>query len=340
MENHTALTVWPAYLAGFRCERPDCPLGRTAADAPCPALRDIRIHAVCERSLRLDCPRAAHYVLAAPESFHFESQRLPAAALSPANRQLASLAEPRPEHAFLLDLQRTSLRLLKAQAYPLDARLVLLGIYLEDAVAYIEDGRGYKLGELVKSYASPLFAARFHEALKNIAFEPLAHLDFLIGILKELTDTQDLALDAADLALVRRAYRLDGPPDLDRVRRTYALNRRAFERAALTLPHFPERLLLHQFYTELYPCAVPGGIIHNYWLFVLSCKLAELLLTAHAALERQQLTTAHLAEAIAKTARLPQTRSGLSVLERTLDGREDDSLRLFRLLYHIPQMKN
>ena len=66
MENHTALTVWPAYLAGFRCERPDCPLGRTAADAPCPALRDIRIHAVCERSLRLDCPRAAHYVLAAP----------------------------------------------------------------------------------------------------------------------------------------------------------------------------------------------------------------------------------------------------------------------------------
>ena len=73
---------------------------------------------------------------------------------------------------------------------------------------------------------------------------------------------------------------------------------------------------------------------------MLSCKLAELLLTAHAALERQQLTTAHLAEAIAKTARLPQTRSGLSVLERTLDGREDDSLRLFRLLYHIPQMKN
>ena len=147
MENHTALAVWPAYLAGFRCERPDCPLGRTAADAPCPALRDFRIHAVCERSLRLDCPRAAHYVLAASAPFHFESQRLPAAALSPANRQLASLAEPRPEHAFLLDLQRTSLRLLKAQAYPLDARLVLLGIYLEDAVAYIEDGRGYKLGE-------------------------------------------------------------------------------------------------------------------------------------------------------------------------------------------------
>ena len=52
------------------------------------------------------------------------------------------------------------------------------------------------------------------------------------------------------------------------------------------------------------------------------------------------LLTSQLEEAIAKTTRLPQTRSGLSVLERTLDGREDDSLRLFRLLYHIPQMKN
>lgn len=103
----------------------------------------------------------------------------------------------------------------------------------------------------------------------------------------------------------------------------------------MLLPCVPEQLLLHQFYTELYPCACPGGIIHNYWLFVLAWKISELLLTALAAIERDSLSFSAICTLLARTSRLPQDPHTRPILERALDGKEDDSVRFFRILFDI-----
>lgn len=166
MTEQTFLCVQPTYLDGFRCDISTCPLGRVRPDERCPALRDLRIHDIYERSLLLSCPHAAGAILPLMTSFRFQTRRLSAEALSPANQDLPSLQEPLPELSYLLDLQRASLHILSMRRYPMNARLVLLGIFLEDALDSISDGRGYQLGKIIKSYASPFFEARFHEALK------------------------------------------------------------------------------------------------------------------------------------------------------------------------------
>lgn len=335
MTEPSVLCIQPAYLDGFRCDLSDCPLGRIRPEERCPALRDLRIHDVYERSLLLSCPHAASAILPRMTSFRFATRRLPAEALSPANKTPPSLREPRPEHSYLLDLQRASLHILSMHRYPMNARLVLLGIFLEDALEAIEGGHGYHLGKIMKSYASPFFEARFHEALKNIEFEPLAHLDFLVGLLQTLAAEEGGPLTSEDLLRTRHAYHLDEAPDLARLRRTYLVNRRESGRLTLLLPSVPERLLLHQFYTELYPCACPGGIIHNYWLFVLTWKISELLLTALAAIERDSLSLSAICTLLARTSHLPQNPLSRGHLERALDGKEDDSVRLFRILFDI-----
>ena len=143
-------------------------------------------------------------------------------------------------------------------------------------------------------------------------FDPLKHLDFLWGIVRTLATAPGAPLDREDFAQTASAFHLDAPaPDLAQIARAWPVCRRSLEGYVL-LPHekLLENFLLHQFYTELYPCAVPGGLIHNYWIFVLLAAFA------------------------ARAARLPQTPAGLHAIETALAPREEDSLGLFNLLFH------
>ena len=335
-----ALCVSPRYVASFVCPEAACPLVRAPRPPRCPALRDLHLAGIYERSLLLACPAACSHVLFQTGAFHFATQTMPEAPLDAANRQIPTLAEPLPELSYILDLQRTCLHILRMTKYPLDVRLILLGIYLEDAVDFIGDGQGYQLGKIIKSYDSPMFEARFHEALRNIKFEPLQHLNFLWGILKEIASDETGPLAKEDLSRTARAFHLDGTPDLAHIARAYPVCRRSLESyVSIPFPQLFEQFLLHQCYTELYPCAVPGGLIHNYWVFVIHAKLYELLLTGLAAIERQILTRRQIAELTSRAARLPQTPAGLQAIERALAPHEEDSLWMFNVLFHIQERK-
>ena len=333
----TRLCIAPRHVTSFTCRAASCPLADGGPVPPrCPALRDLHLSSLYERSLMLVCPHAAAQVLFFRGKFHFEMNSIPTGSLRPANRDVPTLDEPLPELSYILDLQRTCLRILETQKYTIDVRLILLGLYLEDAVDFISDGHGYDLGKIIKSYESPLFAARFDAALRNVKFDPLKHLDFLWGIVRTLASAPGAPLDREDFAQTASAFHLDAPaPDLAQIARAWPVCRRSLEGYVL-LPHekLLENFLLHQFYTELYPCAVPGGLIHNYWIFVLGYKVFELLLTGRAAIGRQSFNDAELAAFAARAARLLQTPAGLHAIETALAPREEDSLGLFNLLFH------
>ena len=161
----TRLCIAPRHVTSFTCR---------AVPPRCPALRDLHLSSLYERSLLLVCPHAAAQVLFFRGKFHFEMNSVPAGSLRPANQDVPTLDEPLPELSYILDLQRTCLRILETQKYTIDVRLILLGLYLEDAVDFISDGHGYDLGKIIKSYESPLFAARFDAALRNVKFDPPA----------------------------------------------------------------------------------------------------------------------------------------------------------------------
>ena len=334
---NTFLCIAPRYVSSFTCHAPSCPLaGGGAVPQRCPALRDLHLSSIYERSLVLTCPYAAAQVLFYQSKFHFEMQSIPAADLHPANREVPTLSEPLAELSYILDLQRTCLRILETQKYTIDVRLILLGLYLEDAVDFINDGRGYDLGKIIKSYESPLFAARFDAALRNVKFDPLKHLDFLWGIVRTLAGTAGSPLAREDYAQTASAFHLDVPaPDLSQIARAWPVCRRSLEGYVL-MPHAKllENFLLHQFYTELYPCAIPGGLIHNYWVFVLGYKIFELLLTGNASIERQSFSDFEIARLAVRVARLAQTPVGLQAIETALSPQEEDSLGLFNLLFH------
>ena len=230
------------------------------------------------------------------------------------------------------------MKILQASKYPLDVRLILLGIYLEDAVDFIEQGQGYELGKIIKSYDSPMFEARFHEALRNVNFEPLQHLNFLWGIIKDIAADPHSPLAREDISRAAHAFHLGSAPDLQHIARAFPVCRRSLESyVTIPFPQLFETVLLHQWFTELYPCAVPGGLIHNYWVFVIGAKLYELLLTGLAAIERQILTSRQIAELTSRAARLPESPAALRAIEKALAPHEEDSLWMFNVLFHIQE---
>ena len=337
-----SLCIAPSYVSSFVCPEAACPLvpatSGGARPPRCPALRDLHIGGIYERSLRLACPAACAHVLFQTGAFHFQTATLPASRLLAANAEIPMLSEPLPEISYLLDLQRTCMKLLTTSRYPLDVRLILLGIYLEDAVDFIEQGQGYELGKIIKSYDSPMFEARFHEALRNISFEPLQHLNFLWGIIKNIAADPHSPLAREDVSRAARAFHLGSTPDLQHIARAFPVCRRSLESyVTIPFPQLLEHFLLHQWFTELYPCAVRGGLIHNYWCFVIAAKVYELLLTGLAAIERQILTSHQIAELTSRAARLPQSPACLAAIEKALAPHEEDSLWMFNTLFHVQE---
>lgn len=326
------LCLEPAYVSQFPCrrDRSRCPFH--LADA-CPYEHMRRVNDIFERSFSLLCPSAARIILSQDAGFFLRYHTYSISDLKRADQDKPADV---PELSYLLELQRASLRILKAADYTINERLVLLGIYLEDAADFIRDGRGNHLDTLLKSYCSPFFKERFQTAVKNISFKPIQHLDFLWKAIKKLADDPAL-LSPEQLKQARSAFRLDlTPPDLHRVASAWSAGEHNLTRFVLyRFPHLQENLLTHAFYTLFVPIWIPGGIIHNYWVFVTLWKLWEFFLTASATIKRNQLTEKDILTLSSSMARILPSSSGRAAIEEILDGQEDASIELFGKLFHI-----
>lgn len=331
------LCLEPAYASQFPCRKDSAACPFHLADA-CPYACMRRINDIFERSFSLLCPAAARIILNQDAGFSLRYNTCSSSALKPSSQDKPADV---PELTYLLELQRASLTILKAADYTINERLVLLGIYLEDASDFIRDGRGNHLDTLLKSYRSPFFKERFQTAVKNISFKPVLHLDFLWKAIKKLSDDPALLSDE-QLKQTRSAFRLDlTPPDFHRVANAWIAGEHNLTRFVLyRFPHLQENLLTHALYTLFVPVWIPGGIVHNYWVFVTLWKLWEFFLTAAATIKRSQLSEKDILTLSSSMARILPSSSGRAAIESVLEGQEDASIELFGKLFHITSQES
>lgn len=293
------------------------------------------VNDIYESSLLLTTPEAAGSIIFPDRPLQFRYRRVSDDALTP---WLQTGTELAPERGFMLDLQRSCMLLLRRREYGLNQRLILLGLFLEDAADYVATERGHQLGALIKSYNSPAFRARFDEAMRAIQFEPAAYLGLLWGLLGKLA-SQHLLTDAQAETdyreLIRQVFSLDALQEAKRTERTYTECHAAFAQAAQRWPLLLENHLVYTFFARFYPCSLDGGIVHNYWTFVSIYKLTELALMTLAVVRRDQLHLHETYALLSHVERLQLQPAFRKTVERFIQPKEDASLELFNALYDL-----
>jgi len=295
-----------------------------------------RVHDMYEVSAPLSEPGIAKLAVPPEGAIHFVPKAMDDAALLP---HLVAAQTTGPEFSFILDLQRAGTILLRKVQRPVAQRLILLGLFLEDAADYIATERGYQIGKLMQDYASPRFTARFDEALGNLTFSPSAYFGLLGSLLQRLENNHLLEGGPGGISYVRlisQLFGLDGSKDPASRERTYRDAKRALEaNVENRWPELLPNLLSYLYFCRFYPCSVPGDITHNYWVFVLYYKIFELSLLALSLARRERL---ELDDVYALMQHLALRREGsggryTAVIEQYIQPKEEDSLTLFSALY-------
>ena len=297
------------------------------------------VNDVFETSLVLTTASAASLVLHPDMPIHFTSQEKDISQLHPWLKPGAELV---PERGYMLDLQRSCIILMRKREYGLNQRLILLGLFLEDAADYVATKRGYQLGHLIQSYESPVFKARFHEAAQAIQFAPLSYLTYLWKQIVQLDHRDLLRDDEAKtnyLSLLQHLFGL-GQPQVDTaaMERSYRDGHAAYHTFLVDRwPYVMENYLIYSFFERFYPCSLEGGIVHNYWAFMTIYKLAELILLTLSAARRDDLQLEDVYEVVAHMERLQLNPQFHATVERYIQDKEDKSLELFNALYDLNQ---
>lgn len=299
-----------------------------------------RVHDMYEVSAPLREPGIAKLAVPPEGTVHFIPHPVDDEVLLP---YLTAAQTTGPEFSFILDLQRAGAILLRKGKRPIAQRLILLGLFLEDAADYIATERGYQIGKLMQDYASPRFTARFDEALSSLSFSPVAYLEILGGLLQKLADSGLLESESGGISyvhLISQLFGLDGSKDATAQERTYRDAKRAMEANVENLwPELLPNLLRYVYFCRFYPCSVPGGITHNYWVFVLYYKLFELSLLALSLARRERLKLEDVYALMQHLSRRRDASGGryTAVIEQYIRAREEDSLALFSALYDWKQ---
>ena len=110
--------------------------------------RSYAVNDIYERALVLLTPAAVGQVILPDQPLHLTSHLVEEESVKSWLQPGAELA---PERGYMLDIQRAGIILLRQRGYGLNQRLIMLGLFLEDAVDYVATERGQQLGSLIKS---------------------------------------------------------------------------------------------------------------------------------------------------------------------------------------------
>lgn len=300
--------------------------------------RSYAVNDIYERALVLLTPAAVGQVILPDQPLHLTSHLVEEESVKSWLQPGAELA---PERGYMLDIQRAGIILLRQRGYGLNQRLIMLGLFLEDAVDYVATERGHQLGALIKSYNSPTFKVRFDEAMRAIAFDACAYTGYL-GTLLQRLERQGLLQDKATLAdyydLIRQIFGIGETQEAQQTQRTYRECRKAIqEHVEQRCPYLLENYLIYTFFSHFYPCSLAGGMVHNYWTMVTIYKLCELSLLVLSAVRRDQLHLHDIYDLFAYWERRQLQPEFLPLVEHYVSKRENQSLELFNALYDLAQ---
>lgn len=209
--------------------------------------------------LSMTCPVAAEHALFSPDGMEIVlgENKFEAAAWKIAN--INSKKITCSNTMFAANVILGGLSILQNTAYSREQRLVMLGLFLQKANDLNENLDA--LSELIEYYNSGEFRKEDAFLWDNWTFYPTAHRQFMAGILKILHE-------AGKIVMHRTLNNVN-----DEYENIYVRERHLLEKNAGTLF---DRFLQYEWLYHVFPFAVEGDFLHNYFAFLLNYKIAEL----------------------------------------------------------------
>lgn len=220
-----------------------------------------RIGAYQFRTLNMSCPLAAEQALFSDSAMNI--QQFTANDDTPAWHLTALRAENKPipdgDDLLAVHIIMSGLAILQNTAYTMEKRLVLLGLFidkLENEVHGIE-----AVSELVTYYNSEQFQQEISSLWDNWQFSSAEHKKIMEKILNVL-DKENILDLAESLLHVNENY--------DEV---YAERHEGIE---MDMAGIWERYWQQEWLHHVFPCAIEGSFMHNYFTFLLAYEVAKL----------------------------------------------------------------
>ena len=244
-----------------------------------------------ERSLRLSCPVAARLILLQRTPMEFEWIPFPDTGRETwidMSEKETPLKTFYPRH--FVRIQSACIHVLQNRNLSLDQRWIALGFFMDQADRLMEDGTMEELSHLASFYASDRIMEHVAEMAANIPFHPSDYIKQIFGLLESLYGEQgashDWASDARHLSCIADAFGLsaNGQSQTAAVLADrYMEIRETFGKPLLQkYGHIFENYIVHECFSNLYPCKLSGTFVHNYKTFLLFCKMSEFAATVAA----------------------------------------------------------
>ncbi|HCB93483.1 MAG TPA: hypothetical protein DEP57_06705 [Selenomonas sp.] len=228
-----------------------------------------------ERGLALSCPVAAKLILSPEVSMEFEqielSEKRPLNVI-PWDVKAMHLGE------YLIDLQFGCIALLQNRKLTIDQRLILMGVFLEQADELAADGREEAIHALAETYAAEQVAEKSLDLLATMRLHVQDYIRCMFSMKTALYgrkahDGTEKYLDA--LSDLYQLTDWQETVSVEKLQATYEGYRCIAKEIVQRNSHIFENCIVNEFFIGMYPFRVVGSLRENYSYFLMCYKMTE-----------------------------------------------------------------
>ena len=271
------------------------------------------------RMLAMTCPVAAEYALLSPNAM--ELQQISCEEETSAWELTAKACNVKNATNDLaaVHIMMGGLAILQNTSYTFEQRLVILGLFLdkvEDCQQDVEAVAG-----LIDYYNSDAFQQEILGLWKNWQYYPVAHHQFMNGIITVLKQEKELLISSEHWQVMNDYY-----------------NNASEERHHLVqerLGSVLERYWQHEWLFHAYPYSFSGGFLHNYFSYLIAYEMCQLLIHSTYALD-DALKEKNILDVLGLFSRaLDHRRNFSKALVKETEVFEKEPLKLMQVLLRL-----
>ena len=255
------------------------------------------------RSMSLTCPIATKFALFNSEPMRFKNISLHT---TRAGCFFYRGINDVPQRIFLKTLQRFGINILQNRNFSINERIFILGIMMS-----MIDAHGDLNLEILQEFEENFQSEEFFEKMKLnmeiLEFKPSLYLETMFTL------TEAIFIKAVNYySEEQRNFVQYVPQAFDMVEKSsqptkkllemYEENFSAYDEfVRKKYPNFLENYLVHNFFSGLYPCRIPGGnLTLNYFVFMTLYKVFEFGLICMAGVLKENLTIEDILEYVGR----------------------------------------
>ncbi len=245
------------------------------------------------RTLSLTCPVAAESVLFNPETMKFRSlmlrtKRTGSLSYYPLNGMTA--------RNVLLFIQGICTEMLQNRKFSLNMRLAITGVMMSMIDYRLNELTPEVVKEFGEIFKTPEFFARMERNFHNAEFYKKLYLQFMFSLTEELFNNAVTYYSTRQRNFIQYVGQAFGMVDTvskppEEVEEIYEEIFSAYEKFVLEpYPTLLENYVVHNLFTGIYPCRIPGSLMQNWFFFVTLFKVFEFALMCMAGVLKENLT--------------------------------------------------